>query len=183
MKKFIIAIAFMVASVAQAASVTVEYEDRTGDKGSADSSNYAVRVKEKINSNFAGDIQFKQFITDGTGAIKTRLEGGLTGSYAVYQPFTLYTRVGVGNKFIAGDDFMYYSVEPGVVVSLTDNLSTKFGYRYRTAFDSSKADTSDTWRASATYALTKKDAVTLGFDHQRGDSNNHTVKFGYTRDF
>ena len=70
-----------------------------------------------------------------------------------------------------------------MIVPLGQGFSTRIGYRYRAAFDSGIADTTRTARVGVTYALTKKDAFTLRYDQQRGNSEQNSVNFAYTRSF
>jgi hypothetical protein len=89
--------------------------------------------------------------------------------------------IGVKLNTLGSNEF--YAVEPGVIVPLGNDFSTRVGYRYRAAFDSGIADTTRTARVGLTYALTKKDAFTLRYDRQRGDSEQNSWNFAYTRGF
>jgi hypothetical protein len=92
-------------------------------------------------------------------------------------------RLSTGMKQKSGvQDFGYYSVEPGVTAKFGD-ISARVAYRYRSAYDTVNADQSNTMRYSVGYALTKKDAIRLGYDVQRGDGANTQTTIAYTRSF
>jgi long-subunit fatty acid transport protein len=184
MKKVLVIAALLAAtSLANAASVTVEFQNQEGHRGARDSENYALSVKESINKNFAVDLGFTAYQQSTTKALSNRLEAGITGTRSV-GPVNLYTRVAVGEKFNNGSDFDYYSVEPGVIYNFTDKLSAKVGYRFRNGFgNNGNLDTTHTTRTGLSYAITKNDSIGVRYDQVRGDSFNHSVNFVYTHSF
>ena len=153
--------------------------------GSADQQQYNLGVKKEFNSMVAGDVLFENVQTDGTNALSTRLEAGLTGSVPV-GPVGIYTRVATGHKFTNSTEFGYYSVEPGVTAEVPGvaGLTAKVGYRYRTAIDSGvNNDQTHTMRYSLGYALTKVDTIGVRYDRVKGDSDQKVVGISYTRGF
>lgn len=109
----------------------------------------------------------------------TRMEAGATYQYAVLKDIALYTRGAFGYKLTDTNDSTYYSVEPGVGAQLTTKLAVNAGYRYRTAFNGSILDKTNTVRVGAEYALNKTQAVTLGVDRSYGDLDFLGVNIGY----
>jgi long-subunit fatty acid transport protein len=184
MKKVLVTAALVAATgLAQAASVTVEFQNQEGHRGARDSENYSLSVKESVNKNFAVDLGFTAYQQSTTKALSNRLEAGVTGTVPV-GPVNLYTRVAVGEKFTNGSDFEYYSVEPGVTYTMFDKLTARVGYRFRNGFGTNgNLDTTHTARAGVSYAITKNDSVGVRYDQARGDSFNHSVNFAYTRSF
>jgi long-subunit fatty acid transport protein len=184
MKKVLVTAALVaVTGLVNAASVTVEGQVQTGERGARDSTNYELSVKESINKTFTVDVGFTAYQQDGTKALSDRLEAGITGTRPV-GPVSAYTRVAVGEKFTNGANFGYYSVEPGVVYNFTDKLSGKVGYRFRNGFgDNGNLDTTHTARAGVSYAVTKQDTVGVRYDQVRGDTFNHSFNLAYTRSF
>jgi hypothetical protein len=183
MKKIVIASLLALAGTAFAASVTLEGQDQLGDKGTKNSVNYQLSVKENINKTFAVDVAFTNYQQHQTEALSTRMETGVTGSFPM-GPVGVYTRVAVGEKYNNTGNFAYYSIEPGVTYTV-GAVTAKVGYRYRTAMVNPNVsnDTTDTSRFGLSYALTKKDAVGLRFDRVIGDSTNHSYNLNYTRSF
>jgi hypothetical protein len=182
MKKILAILAMATAGTAFAGSFTVEGQQIDSLTG-ANQKQYSLSVKENITKEIAGDVSFSNTTTDGTGALTTRLEGGLTGTTQQVGPVIGYVRVAAGQRYSNTADFSYYSVEPGVMIPM-GNFTGKIGYRYRSAFDSTaNGDQTNTWRAGLSYALTKKDAVGVRFDSVRGDSKQDVWVVNYTRSF
>jgi hypothetical protein len=182
MKKLLAILAMATAGTVFAGSFTVEGQ-KIDNLTSANQKQYSLSVKENITKEIAGDVSFSNTTTDGTGALTSRLEGGLTGTTQQVGPVIGYVRAAVGQKYSNTTDFSYYSVEPGVMIPM-GNFTGKIGYRYRSAFDSTaNGDQTNTWRAGLSYALTKKDAVGVRFDQVRGDSKQDVWAVNYTRSF
>ncbi len=183
MKKIITTLALLAASTVYAGSVTVTGAGAQGVDGSSDQTQFGISVKENITKQLAGDIGMLNVQNDPSNTLSTRLEAGLTGTVSVYGIMP-YVRLGVGEKFTNTTNFSYYSVEPGASVPLGNTgLSARLGYRYREAFDSSNNDTTRTWRAAFSYSLNKSNSINLGYDRQRGDSNQDITRLGFTHNF
>jgi len=187
MKKILAILALAISGSVFAGSVTIEGQDVSG-QGSADQKNFNMTAKQDINKNFAGHVQVSTTQTDGTNAVSTRLEAGVTGSVALFGPVSGYTTVAVGEKFSSAGtgNFAYYSVEPGVTAPIGNTgLTAKVGYRYRTAFEDANVnkDTTQTIRAGLSYAVTKQDSVGVRYDQVRGDVKQNIVAVNYTRSF
>jgi hypothetical protein len=185
MKKILAILAMVISGSVYAASATVEYQDQTGVKGTTNSSLYLLSVSENINQNFSGGIQTNFGAKESTGAVSnSRVEGFLNGKTTVgfVSP---YVRLAVGEKFTTTTNYSYYSVEPGVSAPIgSTGLTAKVGYRFRTAFDATaNADTTNTWRAGLSYAITKQDTIGVRYDQVRGDTNQNNWAFNYTRGF
>lgn len=117
------------------------------------------------------------------GADTTRLETGATYQTEIVKHVAFYTRGALGYKLTDQEDSTYYSVEPGIRVQLLQPLSVRVGYRYRTAFNDSIFDKTNTVRIGAEYAFTPTQAVTLGIDRAYGDSEYVGVNVGYAVKF
>lgn len=188
MKKIALATILSLAAASSfAASLGIQYQNQEGKDGTADSQAYVITVRESFNKNFAGDVQATTVARDSTGGLSSqRLEVGLTGSaaFAPGLPVSVYTRVATGQKFVSTGNYGYYSVEPGISVPFgSTGLTARVGWRYRNAYDTANADETRTWRAGLSYAITKKDSVSVRYDSVRGDTNQNTVAVGYTRSF
>ena len=168
---------------ASAVEVRLEGQDANGKNGTASQNVVEFSVKESINKNFAGDVTFKQYRTDGTHALANRVEAGVTASNT-YGILTPYTRVAVGEKYSSGaTGYGYWSAEPGLGVALGSGLTASLGWRYQNAFSDSQNDLTRTWRAKVGYDVTSKDNVYVGFDQIRGDSEQNVAKVGYIHRF
>ena len=161
---------------------TVEYSNVDGVNGAKDGKGYLVNWNQNITKNLDGGFQMTTSQTDGTNSVSSRVEGSLTPKYDLGFA-TAYVKGSIGVRLNSLGSNEFYAVEPGVVVPLGYGFSTRVGYRYRAAFNSSIADTTETARVGVTYALTKKDAFTVRYDRQRGDSQQNSWNFAYTRGF
>ena len=183
MKKLLATAILGLASLsAVAGSATVEYSSVEGVNGAKNGTGYLVGFNDSITKNLDGGFQMTTAQTDGTNAVSTRVEASLTPKYALSFG-TAYLKGSIGTKLNTAGTTDYYAVEPGVIVPVNGKVSVRAGYRYRSAVDSGLADTTRTQRLGVTYALTNKDALTLRYDHQRGDSQQNSWNFAYTRGF
>lgn len=183
MKKIFAILALASAGVAYAGSATVEYQSWENPTTKADTTGLRIAVQENLTKQLAGDVSLSVNQKEATNNLAGRAEVGLTYSTAI-GPVTGYVRGGTGVKFENGvDNHSYYSIEPGVGFRITEKLSTKVGYRYRTAFNDAINDQTRTVRVSAAYSLTKVDSVGVKFDRQRGDSEQNIVGLFYNRKF
>jgi hypothetical protein len=141
-------------------------------------------VKTRAFTNVDLDAGINTETADVARTVTNRYEIGVSTGMDLTSFLRGDVRLGTGMKQKSGvQDFGYYSVEPGVTAKFGD-ISTRVAYRYRTAYDSNvNADTSQTMRYSVGYALTKKDAIRLGYDVQSGDGANKQTTIAYTRSF
>ena len=185
MKKIALAtVLALAATLASAVEVRLEGQDADGKNGTASQTVFEGSVKQSINNNFAGDVTFKQYRTDGTNALANRIEAGLTGTAGLYGPVNGYVRGALGEKYASGSaGYGYYSVEPGVAAALGYGFSAQLGWRFQSAFNDANNDTTRTWRAKLGYDVTKADTLYVGYDRQRGDSEQNIAKVGYIHRF
>jgi hypothetical protein len=188
MKLKLIAAASLVAFSALAnaqSSVTATYgvKDTTATP-SVQSHVMNMSVKTRAFTNVDLDVGINTETADVARTVTNRYEVGASTGYDVTNIFRGDVRLATGIKQKSGSaDYGYYSVEPGISAKFGD-ISTRVAYRYRTAYDSNvNADTSQTMRYSVGYALTKKDAIRLGYDVQSGDGANKQTTIAYTRSF
>lgn len=187
MKKILAILAMAVSTGAFAATATLEYQNADGVQNTpANQEQISLSVRESINKNFAGDVSISNKwnnTSNSTGVSSTRVEGGLTGTLPLIANVSGYTRVAVGQKFTTTTNFTYYSVEPGLSMPLGAGFTGRVGYRFRSAFDTGNNDTTRTARALVSYQINKDNTVGVGYDSQRGDSNQNIVRVNYTRSF
>ena len=184
MKKLLATAILGLASLTALASgrATIEQSSAEGVNGAKNSSGYLINYSTPITKTLDGGFQMTTAQTDGTNSVSTRVEAFITPRYNLGFG-TAYFRTGVGTRLNSTGSSEFYAVEPGIIIPLGGNFSTRIGYRYRAAFDSGVADTTRAERVGVTYALTKKDAFTVRYDRVRGDSNQNSWNFAYTRGF
>ena len=182
MKKIIATLALGLASTAFAQSVSVGYTDLNNATGN-DQKMYTLAVRLPVNATYTVDALTNVTHTENTSAVGSRLEAGVTATTGLTNNVKGYFRAAAGRRMNQGQDWAYYSVEPGVRVPI-GAFTAGVGYRYRNAFDQAQfADLSRTMRYTISYAVTAKDSVALGFDRAKGDVDQKNLYMTYTRGF
>jgi hypothetical protein len=171
-----------------APTVAVSYQDQKNDNHQQGHIlNY--NLTEKVTQNLSADLTVNNFQNDGSRAEFTRTELGVTPSYG-FGMVTASARVSVGKIETSNHgDWGTYTVEPKLTATLPAGFEASVGYRRRAGFESKDLDTSNTKTASVSYALTKKDKVSLTFARLTGDNGgtadngNKTYGLTYARSF
>lgn len=141
-------------------------------------------VRTGIGYGLTGDVGVINSQNDVTRSVSMRQELGVSKTVFTAGAFSATLRGGLGLKTVSGKNAdSYFSIEPGVNFKVSDALTAKVAYRYRDAFSSGAADRSDTARFGLSYALTKTDAIGLGYDVVRKDGAEYVATFSYTRSF
>lgn len=181
MKKMLTVALLGLAGLANAGSFILEYSPVKGI-GRPDGTGYLIKAGETIAKNVELDIQMVTAQSDGSNAVSTRLETGLTPKFDIGFG-TFYTKVGLGRKLDAKGNKDYYGIEPGIIVPLNDRLSIRYGYRFRDGYGGDTGERTNTHRLGVGYNLTKADAINVRFDRQRGNSQQDSWNFAYIRRF
>ena len=183
MKKIVIATIFACLAGAafagdNVAGIEYKFEDPRGS--GSNQHGYEFTLGTKVLKDVAVDLKGENMYTDNNGANTSKIEVGVTPSVNFNYGLTGYVRGAVGERFVPGDRFGYYSVEPGVRYAVNDKAAVKLGWRYRDAFDNAANQyLTRTWRLGAEYAVTKDGTAFAGFDRQEGDVNSNVVSVGY----
>lgn len=185
MKKTIIALTLLaLAGAASADSISVSGAVAESAATGVDSNRFTFGYKKDLAKGFAGDVSVSNTSNTSTNALSNRTEAGLTASVLEAGRLTGSVRVATGAKMVSGSDTKYYySVEPGVSYKLTDSLSARVAYRFRDAYANDVADRSNTNRVSLSYALSKSNTVSVGYDKVRGDGAEKAVSVGLSHAF
>jgi hypothetical protein len=141
--------------------------------------------KTDLTKNLAGDVMIINK-SSNTNLVTNRTELGLTAKQAIVGPVDLYARGSLGYKQASGSNGLsYYTIEPGVKVTLPANLDLRVGYYYRNAIQNSYLDKTSEMRYAVNYNLTKKDKISVGYFHSlSGNVALANTKFvGYTHSF
>jgi hypothetical protein len=185
MRKFVIAtIVALAASTSAMAQnfggIEYNYRDGWGEDKGVTQNGYTLTLGTHVAKDTAVDVKSVFRREDGTGDTTNRLETGLTQGFTVPGlVFNPYVRAAIGQQFVTGDDFTYYSIEPGVKVPLTGQLTGRVAYRYRNAFDTANQFQTNTARLGLEYAISKNHSVALGYDRMYGDIKMNGVNVGY----
>ncbi len=181
---------FAVATVASAqSSLSIGYSLQKDESPAVQKHVNSIRFQTNLAQNIDGDIGMSKTVADVANTITTRYETGLAYSYPVNSWLKASVRGAVGERQPSGkESHYYYSVEPAISFKTPiAGLDAKVGYRWRDTIEdriaSVRADRNETTRYQLSYALTKKDKISVGYDVQRGDSANTSTTFQYQRAF
>jgi long-subunit fatty acid transport protein len=186
MKKIILAsILAAAAGLASAqTSVTLGAVVADSDVNGQQTQRKSLTVRTGLGYGLTGDLGVSNGQNGTTNATSVRQELGVAGTVFQSGIFRASLRGGVGLKTSSGKEGTeYYVIEPGVSVKVTDALTARVAYRFRDAFSSSVADRSDTTRFGVSYALTKNDSISLGYDIVKKDGAEKATSLSYTRSF
>jgi hypothetical protein len=178
-KQIVLASLLLAAGMASAAEpyATMLYKYDRLDSGVSDSG-FAFTIGSKIDSNFAVDISGQGVSASNSAkTLSDRIEAGVTVSEKL-GPVGVYVRGNFGDKMKTGANNNYYGIEPGVRLSVTDTDTLSLGWRFRTATDDNKLDTTRTTRVNYAHALSPKTDLVLEVDRQLGDGPQTTILAG-----
>ena len=181
MKKFLLLLAFL-SSSAIADSMLMEYTTTESPDKTTTGQGWFFKGTRDITKDLDVDVSLLTTQSDQTHKVDSRLDFGVRTKFDIYGPVRGYTRVFAGEKFASTGNYNYWGFEPGVNVALGGGFTGRLGYRFRAATNSI-ADTTRTWRAGVSYALTKNDSIGVRYDQQRGDREVNYWNFNYVRSF
>lgn len=179
----------LVASAAQAegtyASLTFDLKDK--QNSSQTNSVYGLNVGQKFADGFIVEARVENEKVDPkTGAAQSQeglVQIKVSKDFATGTMLTPYVAAAIGQKNEPTLDFTFWLAEVGAKVKLNDMLGLRYGYRQRTAFDTSNSyDTTENTIALG-INLTKQDNVTVAYKQERGTSDYNTTGVYYTRSF
>jgi hypothetical protein len=151
----------------------------TGLNGASDQSGYQFVVGHRMN-NITIDANTETLISDTNKATVNRIEGGASFSLPTGTGLTPYVRTALGSKTVGGNQFAYYSAEPGVRMAIGPGTA-RLGWRYRSAVDDAQFnDTTRTWRVGYVMPVNKSLDVSIAYETARGDINYNGLLAGFT---
>jgi hypothetical protein len=170
---------------AEGTYASVTYDQK--DKQSSTQVNhvYGLNVGQKFADGWSAEVRMEdeKVTKDGTqtqeGLAQLKVSKDFTFGFV-----TPYVAAAVGQKNKSTSDFPFWLAEVGAKVKLGDSLTARYGYRQRTAFDTT-ANSYDTTEHTVApgYSVTKQDAVSVAYKQERGTSNYNTTGLYYTRSF
>ena len=130
--------------------------------------------------NVIVDAIAETVIPDTTKVAINRLEAGTSLLLPTGTAITPYVRTGLGIKTIGGNQFAYYSAEPGVRMAIGPGTA-RLGWRYRNAVDADQYnDNTRAWRAVYVLHMSKTLDLNFAYESVRGDANYNGVMTGFT---
>lgn len=185
MKKIILAFALIGASFAASAADganfgKIEYNFRDYDANVRNQVGGSITLGREVAPGIKLDGKAEFRVANGTDTISNRLEVGATYATALVGNWGAFVRGAAGEKFTNGDNYTYFSVEPGVTYALNKDWAFSGSYRYRDAFSDGKAG-AETHRVQvgAAYSLTQNTVLTASVGRSLGDVQYNSVNVGY----
>jgi hypothetical protein len=190
MKKLLIVLGLMLASIAHAES-GVEFETGS-ENGTFKPSPATVRNNwiaitpwTEWGDGWDAGLKFEgaRDVTPGA-TLENKIEARIRKSVNIGNGFGAGFRVGLGRDFNSTADFNYYIVEPRVTYELTSKATAVVSYRYRNAFGKGYYFESNTYKEGIDYKITSKDEVGFRILQKRGaDEISNGVEVTYSRSF
>lgn len=160
----------------------IKVEARDGQEGADDSTAVGLTLGKTFTPTLSGEVYTRTKWDDGQDSNNTRIEGALTVSIPLAGRWSWYTRPAVGEKFVSGNQYTYWSIEPGIKFRLAPAWSLRTGLRFRDSFGE-QAEQTHTYRFAAEYRWTDTSTLSLGLDQQQGVSEHRAVGVGFTQRF
>jgi hypothetical protein len=138
------------------ADVGVEVDAGTNDRNKTA---YTLGVEHQLGGGafIAGQVQRQDTVASGE---KDSVEGSIGYKLPVTSSVDLKGSVGVGERWVPGDEYSYYVGRLGADVKLSSNLTwNAVQYRYRDSFDSSKGFESHQIGTGVTYKISDAHSV------------------------
>jgi hypothetical protein len=112
-----------------------------------------------------------------------QLEAGVKGVWPSLYPevLNLYGRVAVGQQFNSGEsNFPYWSIEPGFLVNISDDVNGQIGYRYRNAFDVDRNFETNALVIGGGWMFAQNHGLVLNYEYSGNDQKYNMYGLGYT---
>ena len=176
------------AASAEGTYASLTYDQK--DKQSSDQVNhvYGLNVGQKFANGLGVEVRMEDEKVDpGSGATQKQeglLQAKVSYDIATGTIVTPYVAGAIGQKNKSTSDFSFWVAEVGAKVKLNDTFNVRYGYRQRTAFDTS-ANSYDTTEHTIALGMniTKQDAISVAYKQERGTSDYNTTGIYYTRSF
>lgn len=187
LKKLTLAVSLAFVSVASAADrgfVTLEgeYENIHGTSNDVRSLNLIPGIK--LDSGFTIDLKTQIQDKKESKASSGNIEPRIRYDYKIgMTDFTVWSRLGLGEKITNDGNFGYYTVEPGLTYNLAKDTKLFVSDRYRNSFADNKNYQTNTIYVGASKNLTDVDTLGLKLYRKYEDTTSNGVEVGYTRWF
>ena len=186
MKKLTLLVALASLSIGSAVAADglnfgkLDYTFRDYDGTGSNRNGAEITLGRQIVPGFVVDGRAELLVTNGSENTANRLEAGASILAPLTSDITGFVRGAVGERFVSGDRYSYYSVEPGVSVALNKEWGVNTSYRFRDSFSSNTVGAeSHLFRVGTSYALTENTSVTASIGRVWGDEQYNVVNVGY----
>jgi hypothetical protein len=97
--------------------------------------------------------------------------------------FTVWGRLGLGEKITSDGNFGYYTIEPGISYNVIKGGKLFVSDRYRDSFSDGKGYTTNTVYVGGSYDVNSFDTISAKFYRKYQDTESNGIEVAYTRWF
>lgn len=186
MKKALLVALALFASVAQAEdnrnfikldAVHYNYTSAPNDKNG-----YNLTLGREVAPGIKLDVKQEARVEENSQKFSSRYETGAQLDEKILG-LAVSVRGALGEKFVEGDNFAYWSVEPSVGYAVNDAWTVKSSWRYRNAFDSVREDQTNTYKVGVDYKYTSNVILGAALGRTTGDSEYTSLQGGVAYKF
>lgn len=185
MKYSLLALALF-ASFAQAenrAFITLEGEYENIHATSNDVTAFTLIPGAKLGA-VTVDLKTQVSTKEGSRTNSANIEPRVKYDYKIgMTDFTVWGRLGLGEKIQNGGNFGYYTVEPGISYTVLPGAKLFVSDRYRDSFQDNKGYRTNTIYLGGSYDVNSFDTVSAKLYRKYDDTESNGIEFAYTRWF
>lgn len=188
MKKITLAVLMALVSTGALAEnrafITFEGESENIHSSNKDITAFTLIPGVKLDNGYTLDLKTQVSTKDGDRTNSANIEPRIKYDYKIgMTDFTVWGRLGLGEKIQDGGNFGYYTIEPGITYNVIKDLKLSLSDRYRDSFAEGKKYQTNTLYAGASYNVTDVDTLTGKLYRKYEDTESNGVEFSYTRWF
>ena len=184
----VVTLAVSCSAFAEGTYASLTYDQKDKQNSTQLNHVFGLNVGQKFSNGVGVEVRMENEKVD-PGAGATQEQEGLLQAKVSYDistgtMFTPYVAGAIGQKNKSTSDFPFWVAEVGAKVKLTDMFNVRYGYRQRTAFDTT-TNSYDTTEHTVAFGMniTKQDALSIAYKQERGTSDYNTTGVYYTRSF
>lgn len=187
MKKLTLAVSLVVAAFSAHAhdnrnfikleAVHYNYTSSPNDKNG-----FNLTVGREVAPGIKLDVKQEARVEENSQKFSSRYETGIQLDDKILG-LTVGIRGAIGEKFVEGDNFGYWLVEPSVAYNVNDNWAVKGSWRYRNAFDSERNDQTNTYKVGVDYKYASNIILGASLGRTTGDSEYTSLQGGVNYKF
>jgi opacity protein-like surface antigen len=159
----------------------IEYAFRDIDGDHANKNGINLTLGREFAPGIKLDAKFEYRNDNSSDQVSYRTEVGAAFERTILPSTKAFVRTAVGKKFNDGngDDYGYYSIEPGIKYALNNRWAINTSYRFRDTFRNNTAEETHRGKIGVEYALTKTTTVNVDVARYWGDRQYNGINVGY----
>lgn len=150
--------------------------------GHNDKNGFNLTVGREVAPGIKLDIKEEARVEENSQKLSNRFETGAQID-DTWLGLGISLRGAIGEKFTEGDNFGYWSVEPGLAYAVNDHWTIKGSWRYRNSFDSENNDQTNTYKIGFDYKYASNVTLGASLGRSNGDSEYTALQGGVNYKF